>query len=296
MNILITGGNSFVGKNLYESWKNKYNIFNPNSSELNLLNESNIKDWLTKYKFDVVIHTATYDVHSKLSTKDKNLVLENNLKMFFNIEKHDHLYGRLISFGSGAEFDRAHWIPKMSENYFGKNIPSDQYGLSKYIISKYIKNTNKKIYNLRLFAVFGKYESWADRFISNAICRTMFDLPIVIRQNRYFDYIYIDDLVKITEFFLNNRLSHKVYNICSGKSIELQVIADKVKTTLNKDINTVIEKDGLDTEYSGTNYRLLDEMNNYNCYDYDFISMDKSIKDLCDWYSKNIHLVKKELL
>ena len=52
---------------------------------------------------------------------------------------------------------------------------------------------------LRLFGVFGRHEDYAIRFISNAICKTLFDLPITLRQNRTFSYLYVDDLGPIVE-------------------------------------------------------------------------------------------------
>ncbi len=58
-------------------------------------------------------------------------------------------------FGSGGEYDRQNYIPKMSEQFFDKFIPNDTYGFSKYIMSKAVNNSNN-IYDLRVFGVFGK--------------------------------------------------------------------------------------------------------------------------------------------
>ncbi len=55
---------------------------------------------------------------------------------------------------------------------------------------------------LRLFGVFGPHEDYAIRFISNAICKALFGLPITLRQNRTFSYLFIDDLGPIVERFL----------------------------------------------------------------------------------------------
>jgi GDP-L-fucose synthase len=105
----------------------------------------------------------------------------------------------MIYYGSGAEFDRNNWIPKMKEEYFDSFVPTDQYGFSKYIINKYTERA-ENIFNLRLFGVFGKYEDYQIRFISQTCCRAIYDLPITINQNVNFDYTYIDDVVEITDY------------------------------------------------------------------------------------------------
>ena len=74
----------------------------------------------------------------------------------------------MIYFGSGAEFSRKNWIPKMEENYYDKFVPTDQYGFSKYVMNK-ITEKSDNIYNLRIFGLFGKYDDWRYRFIPNGM-------------------------------------------------------------------------------------------------------------------------------
>ena len=138
---------------------------------------------LEKNNFDVVIHTATYDAVAKFSTKDPTKVLGNHLKMFFNVARCKDYFGKMIYFGSGAEFCREHWIPKMKEDYFDTYVPTDQYGFARYVITKYAL-ANKNIYNLRLFGLFGKYDNWQTRLIPNVCCLAIYNMPIQIEQNK----------------------------------------------------------------------------------------------------------------
>src|SRR3989339_2059091 len=169
--ILITGGYGFIAKNLLEQLGEEYNIFSYNRQQLDLLDSSKVLAVIKKSKFDVIIHTATYDAAPKHSKKDPSKVLENNLRMFFNIVRCKDYFGKMIYFGSGAEFDRKNWIPEMTESYFDQHVPSNQYGFSKYLMTKYTA-LNSNIYNLRLFGVFGKYDDWRYRFIPNICART----------------------------------------------------------------------------------------------------------------------------
>lgn len=285
MKILITGGTGFIAKNLFEQLKDEYNISSHGSKELNLLDSPKVFNYIKRNKFDVVIHTATYDAVARGSTKDPTKVLENNLKMFFNIARCKEYFGKMIYFGSGAEFGRENWIPKMKEDYFNQYVPQDQYGLSKYIMTKYTALCSN-IYNLRLFGVFGKYDDWRTRFIPNACCYTAMDLPVKINQNKYCDFLYIDDLVKIVKWFIDNNLKKKVYNVCTGKVIDFKTIAKKIVEISGKKLEIKIKKRGLGKEYSGDNTLLLHELKKFR-----FTPIDVSIKYLYNWHDQN----KKEI-
>jgi GDP-L-fucose synthase len=289
MKILITGGTGFIAQNLYEQLSSGYDIISLNSKELNLLDSSKVFDYIKSNLFDLIIHTANYDAAPKHSSKDPLKVLENNLKMFFNITRCKGFFGKMIYFGSGAEFGRENWIPKMKEEYFDRNIPQDQYGFSKYIMTKYAQS-NSSIYNLRLFGVFGKYDDWRTRFISNACSQVVSGLPVIMNQNRFFDFIYIDDLIKIVKWFISNEPRERVYNVCSGKVIDFKTIAGIIIKMSNKKLDIIIKEDGLGREYSGDNSLLLKELN-----DFKFNSIEDSIKELYKWYDSNKKILEKKI-
>jgi GDP-L-fucose synthase len=287
MKILITGGNGFIAKNLFEQLNKEYEIVSMNSKELNLLDSLKVFEFLKNNRFDIIIHTATYDAAPKHSTKDPNKVLENNLKMFFNIVRCKDYFNKMIFFGSGAEYNRKNWVPKMKEDYFDKHIPEDQYGFSKYLMTKYALSNNK-IYNIRLFAVFGKYEDWRVRITSNICYNIILNQPVVINQNKYYDFLYIDDLVKIVKWFIENDPKEKVYNVCTSKVIDFKTIAEKIIKFSGKNLNIFINEKELGKEYSGDNSLLLNELKNFK-----FSSFDESIKSLYEWYDKNKEVLFK---
>jgi len=288
--ILITGGAGFIARNLAEQLNNEYTVSSLDVKELDLLDSLKVFDCIKSNKFDVVIHTATYDVVARFSTKDPAKVLENNLKMFFNIARCKDYFGKMIFFGSGAEFGRENWIPKMKEDYFDKHIPTDQYGFSKYIMTKYAQ-LNKNIYNLRLFGVFGKYDDWRTRFIPNACCHAVLNLPIRINQNKYFDFLHIDDLVKIVKWFIDNKPKNNVYNICTGNVNDFKTLAEKIIKISGKNLDIDIKTEGLGREYSGDNTLLISELK-----DFKFSSIDDKLKDLYNWYNSNKNIIKKDEL
>jgi UDP-glucose 4-epimerase len=344
LKILITGGNGFIARNLFEQLKrtgfktsssegpaihtnfaevgknfsaylpnspdgtvgvkqvgvlekltspqnsqpSKYTILSLNSRELNLLDSQKVFNYIKNNKFDVVIHTANHDAAARFSTKDPQKVLENNLRMFFNIARCKEHFSKMIYFGSGAEFDRRHWLPKMKEDYFNTYVPADQYGFSKYIMTKYAE-VNSNIYNLRLFGVFGKYDDWKTRFLPNACSSAVLNRDIRMNQNRSFDFLYIDDLVKIVRWFIDNKPKKNVYNICTGKTIDFKSIAEKIiKISGKKNLKIRVKLKGSGREYSGDNTRLMKEIKGFK-----FTSINQSIKVLYEWYEKNKQIIKK---
>ena len=287
--ILLTGSSGFIGKNLKENWSDKYNIYCPKRSELDLLETQCVQNYLDRHQFDIVIHTANTNIFQNINITESE-ILNNNLKMFFNLERCRNLYGRMYYFGSGAEYDMEHYIPDMKEEYFGTYIPKDPYGFSKYVMSKTCEQNNN-IYDLRLFGVYGKHEEWERRFISNAMCRALKGKNITIQKNIYFDYIWVNDLCCIMEWFVENVPSYKHYNVCRGKKIDLYSIACKIREILNIDCDIVVGETGWKKEYTGDNKRLLNEIG-----DFQFSGIDETIYDLYEYYRSNIDMIDETKL
>jgi GDP-L-fucose synthase len=279
LKVLITGASGFIGKNLAEAFAARYSIHAPTSHELDLLNEHRVRDCLAAGKFDVIVHSATTRSNRSLGAPPD--MLDRNSRMFFNLARNQHLFGKMISFGSGAEYDRRNLPSRVSEDYFDTNVPADPYGFSKYICAKYAES-HQKIFNLRLFGVFGKYEAWEVRFISNACARVVCGLPIVIRQNVVFDYLYVDDLAKITAWFIENTPANRVFNVCSGGGHEIRHLADIVAIVSGRNPEINVINPVLAPEYTADNSRLLREIPAFQ-----FEPIEQSINDLYRWYDQH---------
>jgi len=279
--IFITGPTGFIGKNLTEYLDERYKILTPSHKELELLNNENVENYFKNNNIDVIVHCAvTGGRRNQLHLND---ILENNLAIFSNIVKNKKYFKKLIFLGSGAEYDKSQDIVNVRETDFGKNMPKDGYGLYKYKCSEYIEKSDDEIINLRLFGVYGKYEDYVTRFISNAICRCIFDLPIIIEnKNVYFDYLYINDLVRIIEYFILQKPKYKFYNVGKGEKIDLLTIAGKVKKISGKNVEIIVKNKGLGQEYTCDVSRLKNEIKEFN-----FTSHDDAIRELYRWYQKN---------
>jgi GDP-L-fucose synthase len=287
--LLITGASGFIGRNLVEAFEGRYELVTPGRFELDLGDLAAVKEYLKLKKPDVLIHCAnSSDTNRNVS---KRSFLAENLRMFFALESLiGDYYEKMIYFGSGAEYGKNHCLPRVEEDYFGQNIPEpgDEYGLAKYVMAKHAEKS-EGIINLRLFGVFGKYEKWSRRFISNAILRALKGLPLVVRENKAFDYLWVEDLAPVVKQFIENKPRHKTYNVCTGKTCELKEIAEIVCEVLGVAKNIEVLTDG-GAEYSGGNERLTSE------FDIDFTDMEIAIRKLSEYYKERIDEIDENLL
>ena len=289
MNIFITGSNGFVGTHLKEYLSNlylEYSLFSPSSSELDLANEIAVDDYILLNKIDVIIHLANRG--GDRTTVNMKNVTEYNLRIFFNIAKHEKNVKKIISFGSGAEYGKHKPIIDAKEEDYLKSQPLDEYGFYKSITSKYIEKS-QKIVQLRIFGAYGEYENYRFKFITNAIVKNLLQLPIVINKNVLFDYIYIDDLVKMIDWAIHNETKEKIYNVTTGTKIDLISLANLVNETSDFKSEIRVLNYGLNNEYTSNNEKILSEIGNF-----EFTTHKNAILKMRDYFKTNLKNLDKE--
>lgn len=283
MKIFITGGQGFIGKNLCEQLQAKYSILAPNRDELDLLDERQVAEYLRSQNPDAVIHCA--NVGATRRTDNLPQIVGNNLRMFLNLSRHEEYFKKMIFFGSGAEFDKRESLVNIGEDFSSKNLPESDYGFSKVLCSHFISES-QKIINLRIFGVYGRHDDYENRFVSNAICRAVLGLPLVIFQDQRMSFIFVDDLVRITDHFISAQPGEKFYHTACSQSIRLVEIAEKIKLLSGKDLPIIIKNSGQAKEYTCSNARLLQELG-----EFEFTNIDQSLKILFEWYLEHKQLI-----
>lgn len=253
--ILLTGSGGFIGKNLKQYLKNKYKLLTPRSYELDLTNKKDVEDYFLNNSIDFVIHCGS--TGGARGIKDKDTTIEDNLAMVDNILKYKKENVRVILFGSGAMYDKSRSLHKVKEEDIGAYIPSDLYGKSKMMIAQKIKN-REDVLCLNIFACYG-YGEKENRFPSYAINQAIKGEDIIINQNVIFDYLFVEDMQKIIEYFIENKPKTNIINITPTKSISLLEIANIVKEISNKNIEIKILNSEMNNEYTGDNKILLEE-------------------------------------
>ena len=277
--ILLTGSGGFVGKNLKAHLAAQgYNIISPRSADFDFTDSSAVLNLAQQTKPDIYVLCGFYGIDNPPAVPPDTI--EKNLKIFNNFIAAAN-GARIITFGSGAEFDKSRPIVKAKESDLGKAIPQETYGKAKYLISKEIEK-HPNVINLRLFGVYGPHEM-QHRFITYAIKQNLKKEPININQNVVFDYLYVKDLCNIVEAFINRAPQNRFINMTPTHSIDLIKISEIVNSASTFKSPVSIVKQGLNNEYTGDNYILRSELPTFT-----FTTYEHGIAEFYN-YLKNIN-------
>ena len=277
--ILITGSGGFVGGNLKRYFSGKYNLLTPRSFELDCIDEKAVKQYFEQNKIDFIIHCGT--VGGARGVQDKDTTVEDNLKMVENILSSNREDARVILFGSGAMYGKSRNLHKVKETTIGEFEPLDLYGKSKLFISQKVKD-RKDVICLNIFACYG-YNEKSSRFPPYAITQYLKHEKIEINQNVIFDYLFIEDLCKIIEHFIEHEPKNEnIINVTPSDSISLLEISKIVNEISDFKSEITIKADTLGNEYTGDNARLLSEIPNFK-----FTDMKIGLKALYDYVLVN---------
>ena len=284
--ILITGGSGFIGRNLRESLSGRYTIFAPPHRELDLLDFQQVEQYIAEHQIDAVIHSAVHVPMFHGAEQE----FHNDMRMFLNLEKVSGRLEKILYFGSGAEFDKRFDIRMITEDEFGRSIPVTEYGLAKYTMNKLARGS-ENIYNLRLFGIFGKYELWDIKFLSNLCCKAVFGLPLTVRKECWFDFLYIEDLTDIIVWFLENTPRFHDYNVCHGREYRLTELAELVRKASGKDLPIELLSEERNLDYSADTGRMSREIT-----DLRITSMEQALAQLYRYYEEHQDLIDQNIL
>lgn len=230
MKILITGGNGYIGLSLYRAFHSKYDVSTISRMDFDLTNSLAVSEFFKNKYFDVVLHCAI--VGGSRLEKDDDTVLDNNLIMYYNLLANRHHFSRFINFGSGAEISDV----------------VGMYGLSKSIISQSILPKDD-FYNIRIFGVFDENES-DTRFIKSNLKRYINKEPMLIHQNKFMSFFYMEDLVSLVDFYIfKNKNLPKESNCAYAELHSLKSITDFINTLDDYEVDVLYGELGMDDDY-----------------------------------------------
>jgi UDP-glucose 4-epimerase len=247
MKILITGKNGYIGRSLHSYLCSKYDITVVGRQDFDLTDSFETAKFFSDKFFDAVIHTAVVGGHR--GKEENSTILDQNLKMYYNLLDQRDKYSKFIHLGSGAE-----------------NLAITPYGLSKRIINQSIKDKSN-FYNLRIFGVFDENEL-DTRFIKANIKRYINKEAIQIFEDKMMDFIYMKDLVSIVEYYINNEdLPQEIDCIYPGVKSYLYDIAEIINRLDEYEVPILSGKNA--KEYVGY----------YHPLSLDFIGLETGIKN-----------------
>ena len=254
--ILVTGSGGFIGENLKNYLKGKYDLLTPRSFELDLRDEIAVRKYFEANSVDFIIHAAT--VGGIRGVEDKPETVKENLSMVENLLKCKKQNTRVILFGSGAMYGKFRDLKRVKEEEIGKHIPTELYGKSKMLIAQNIKDRDDALC-LNIFGCYG-FKEKSSRFPTYAIRQNLNHKTIEINQNVMFDYLFIEDLMKIIGLFIENKPEHNILNVTPDESISLKEIAELVNDISDFKSEIVINSEKMNFEYTGDNSLLHSEI------------------------------------
>jgi len=245
--ILIVGGTGFIGFNLaLGALKKGFKVTSlsskkPNKYRFNkkiryligdIRKKINLFKILEINNFDYVINASGYVNHIKKIDNYKTHYLgSKNLVDFFKKKKIKHF----INIGSSMEYGKS----KSPQKENSKCNPLSYYGKSHYLASSYVLSTHKKTNFpgtvVRLYQVYGPYQN-TDRLIpyiiKNCLDKKEFNCS---KGNQTRSFIFINDLVKIIFYLLNNKLScGKIVNISNKKKIKVIKVIKLIRSNFKE--------------------------------------------------------------
>jgi len=262
--ILVIGGAGFLGSHLTQSLiRQRYQVV-----VIDLLNNlpEEMRHSVRFYKLDIadskirevfkkerpkIVYYLTGPINLRRSIDDslfqKSLDILGNLNSVLECCTQ---YGakKIIFFSSGgAIYEKAKIIPT-PENYLIH--PTSLYGLANLIIEKYLKSYYQKyglnFTILRFSNVYGPRQ-WGSGIIPSIIAKVLLNQSPIIYGNgkQIRDFIFVDDAITAALLAIKDN-KNQIYNVGSGKEININEIFNKITKILHKKIEPVYNPSKID--------------------------------------------------
>lgn len=325
-NILITGGNGFIGSNLIRQFTKMKDInllvnIDKNSKQSitdkflnikskkyikikdNLSSERKLFNWFRKYKINYILHLAA-ETHVDRSITNPSQFIKSNIDptvaLLGAFQKYHHLNKkrdlRLIYFSTDEVFGS---VSKGSKpfNINSKLDPSSPYSSSKAAAGLIIKSW-RKTYNLPLSIVYccnnyGPFQN-AEKLIPATIFRAIHSMPILVygKGKQIRTWIHVDDTVSAIYKILKNKNYNFDYFITSKnvfKNIDcIQLLCKFLdKLTHKSNINKLI-KFTEDRPAHDDAYLMEDDLNLKKIGWAEDVDFNNGMLKTVEWYLDNI--------
>lgn len=232
--ITLIGSSGFIGNDIKKKLLiNEFEVFDPNSKQMNLLNPKHLKKFSKKFINSTVIYSA--GKHKQYGDTVDNMI--NNIlgmKNFLEVLNPKNI-NRFIFLSSAEVYGKIYKKIKISENTDVN--PENNYSLSKFaqeiILKKFFRNELKKLIILRLPGIYGPDDnntSIVSKIVKNISNDEYFNLTSSGNDLR--DYVYVGDLSDILLKIINSKrlnIDNNILNICSGEIISINKLINLIE-------------------------------------------------------------------
>ncbi len=247
---LIIGATGFIGRCLSESFidentfliskNNKKEKINKNHYFIDIINKREVtlffKKLNARYK-KVIIFFLAGESSVEDSIKKPEISFLKSLQGFSNVISNVNQKSKLIICSSGSLYD------SRKKTYFKETdslFPPSSYSASKYAIEglalSYFESFGIDVRIARIFSVYGEDMK---RFFIYDLIKKIKNNPNAITLNgsgkQFRDYLHVNDIVKGLKIINSKGKPGEIYNLCSGKKIELKSLANDIKKILKQE-------------------------------------------------------------
>lgn len=250
MKILFTGNRGNLGKDLIPLLGEDHNV---QYYDIDYSNFDVVNSFFRHRQIDFIIHAAIRG--GRRVRADIADDFYNNMIMFENLAAQKI---PMINICSGAAYGRQDDIFKVDEKNFGKVIPTDYYGLSKYLITHRCRQLDH-VYNLRFFNVFGACTP-KDMFTTANIINYINKREIVVFRDKFMDFFGVNDAFKVINLYLNSGEDRKnlptELNLVYPEITLLSEVAEMINNLSDYKVPIDILESGTDRAYCGSGGKL----------------------------------------
>lgn len=188
MRVLVLGASGFIGQHVASYLASSGHDVVPlkGAKSLDLCDASAVSAFfLVNGFFDCVVHSCAQG--GRRTKEDDAGIFWNNVRMLDNVLQCSDSFKSIIHFSSGA----------------GECARHTPYGLSKRANDALLRE-HDSAYNFRIFGCFGAGEA-DDRFITRGLNCLRTKEELVVHQDRFFDFVYVEDLCKLVAAVVDGR-------------------------------------------------------------------------------------------
>ena len=300
MKILITGANSFVGKNLILKLKKKHKLFLTDKTKSSSRNKIIIKDLnqldyrdIKSKNIDKIIHLGAISTTNLFKMKPKDSFKTNVLSLVNLVDLAKKLNVKTIVFASSE------WVYGQSNqkfqneetNIMPENLESD-YALSKKMGEDFLRYFSKKngfnVVILRFGIIYGEKVTnlcAIESIVKNLVSSKNIKEVIIGSKRTGRRFIHVRDIVsaiqKITEIKIKKNI---IFNVAGSKMITMEDIVKKSSILLNRKIK-IIEKNSLKFNIRNPISKKFKKFAGWK----DKVTLDRGLKLLINYHDKSYY-------
>ena len=236
MKVAILGSDGFVGKNLFEDLYKVFDTYGSSRRIESLTNDkvfffdlkqsdtwSNLIELQPDVLVNCIVSGAIKNGDDVKEAIDFNYILTQK---FYEYIKDQLRNVYLIHFGTAFEYDL--YVASLTEETLC--LPKTYYGISKYLISKFILESEaiKNFTIIRPFNLFGPYDQESKILPYLISCQKQKVQAILSGGEQKRDYLFVKDLSNLIIALINKEQNRKnrIINAGSGKIYSIREIAN----------------------------------------------------------------------